>query len=226
MNWNLDWIGLIVALLGGGGIYAIILHFLNRRNTDKITDATVSKAEAERKQIEQDVESQYIKQLEQWLVDLNTIKSKHEEEIVKKDSEIVALHKQHLETLKELEEQSYQKGRIYNAIHKVLIGIDIPYWECDKNGNLIYANGAWLKLFGLTFAQATGDGWQNAIPIKDRKSLLLTWNSVVVDQTDININFTIQNNITGEMIKARSIYAVVHNKEGTTEKIIGVTTVI
>jgi hypothetical protein len=85
MNWNLDWIGLIVALLGGGGIYAIILHFLNRRNTNKVTDATVSKTEAERKQIEQDVESQYIKQLEQWLIDLNTIKSKHEKEIVKKD---------------------------------------------------------------------------------------------------------------------------------------------
>lgn len=222
-SFGYDWAGLILIVLGSGGLLSIILYFLNKPNADKITKATVDKSEAEVKQIEQDVEAQYIKQLEQWLIDLNAIKTKHENELLLKDVEIVNLHKQHLEILKELEEHKYQNNRIYRAIHKVLIGIEIPYWECDSAGNLIYANGAWLTLFGLTFDQAKGYGWRTAIPVDELPELLLNWNAAVVDQTEDDLNFNILNPISSYKTKVKAVFAVVHTTDGKTEKIIGVT---
>jgi PAS domain S-box-containing protein len=220
---TVDWTILIVGLFGGGTIAGIILYFLNKKNTDSLNQATIDQKAAEVRKIEHDLESQYIKQLEQWLVDLQNIKDRHETELSKKDDEIVNLHKQYLNTLKDLAEHKFQLGKLGHAIRKLLIDLDIAYWECDSNGLLTYANGAWLRLHGLTQEQALGEGWQAALLPETRKHMLLQWNATVVDQSEKVIEFVVNNPTTGEKFPAKAIYSIVNDSGGNIVKIIGVT---
>jgi len=216
---QLDWLALIIAVLGSSAVSGVILYFLNSR----VTKTGIDKSQAEIKKIEHDLEAQYIKQLEQWLVDLQHIKEKHEGEITQKDEEIVSLHKQYLNTLKDLAEHKFQISKFNQSVRRLLIELEIAYWECDEKGLLTYANGTWLKRHGLTLEEALGHGWQQAIPVENRKAVLLHWNTAIVDQNEDEIDAVVTNTITGETFPIKAVYSIIKDTAGNIVKIIGVT---
>jgi PAS domain-containing protein len=214
----------IVALLSAfGGLAVLIIFLIQRKRTGKSMDANTLKTEKEVEQIEQEIEAKYVIHVKKWLDDLQEIKDKHDKEINEKNRRWEELHKQYLDSIKIATEHQQRLTQFHRATRRLLVSIDIPYWECDSNGKLVYANGAWLKLFGLSSSEALGEGWLNSIPEADRKSLLVDWYSKVVDQADGSITFSLLNQITGKLSKVKALYVILFNEAQEIDKILGVT---
>ncbi len=54
--------------------------------------------------------------------------------------------------------------------------VPVGIFQTDADGNCLFVNLFWLKLTGLSFAQAMGTGWTEAIHPEDRDRVLAEWN--------------------------------------------------
>lgn len=218
----LEWIAVIAGLLGSGAIGGIILHFLTKKNTNKLTEANLQLTATQTRKLEQEMEAQYVGQLEKWLSDLREIHEEHEKSIIQKDQEISLLHKQHLDSIRELDETRIRLDRTGRATQRLMSKADTPYWECDGFGKFTYVNGAWSLLTGLQDAESLGNKWMSIIHKDDEKAAKLAWYSSMVDLNDSPIRFRIVNPVTGETIPVKFIYSTIHDVDGKVVKVIGV----
>ena len=62
-------------------------------------------------------------------------------------------------------------------------------FRTDPSGNCTYANEAWLKLSGLTEAEAFGSGWASAIHCDDRDRLVGDWIDAVEKRIGLRSEF-------------------------------------
>jgi len=53
------------------------------------------------------------------------------------------------------------------------------FFETDYNGDCVYVNNSWTKTTGIFFKEALGDGWLNAISLKEKTNVLIAWNYAV-----------------------------------------------
>lgn len=212
--------GIIVAL---GGLSALIIYFGNRKQNIQTVQSEITKREKEVEQIEQEIEDKHALQTKQWYDDLQEIKQKHDLELEKKDQLILDLQDSRITLVAELTAATLKLGQCGRAHRRLITALNIPYWECDHDGKLMFANGPWLKMFGLSKDEALGEGWLKAIPEDKKQELLVEWYSRVVDETDGKISFTIKNAVTGETTEAQAIYAVKFDTHSEVYKIIGVT---
>lgn len=51
----------------------------------------------------------------------------------------------------------------------------VGIFKTDVKGNTIYVNARWMQLSGLSFEEAMGFGWLNAVHPEDREHLTATW---------------------------------------------------
>jgi len=218
----MEWIELIVGVIASGTLGGIILHFLTKKNTDSLASANVELANMQAKKIEQEMEAQYVGQLEKWLADLREIHEKHERSLAEKDQEISLLHKQHLEAIRTLDETRIRVDRTGRATQRLMAKADTPYWESDSVGKLTYVNGAWSQLTGLTEEESLGNQWMVVMAEKDSKFAKLAWYSSIVDLNDTPIVFHIKNPLTEESSLVKFIYATIHDVDGRVLKVIGV----
>lgn len=218
----MDFLQLVGAILGSGLLTGVILHFLNKSNTDKIIKVNVDKASAEIRKIERDIEAQYIEQLEKWLRDLRDLQERHEEKILLKEEELVNLHKQHLESIRELDEARLRLEKTSRATQRLMSKANTAYWESDAVGKIIYVNGAWLKLFGLSEEQSLGNRWMSVIQPDELNQAKLLWYSSIVDLNDKPLIINIINPITKEQMALQFIYSNIHDTDGSVSKVIGV----
>ena len=61
----------------------------------------------------------------------------------------------------------------------------------DKNGNLEWANRAWLDVFGLDLQDALGQGWLSVLDRETYLSVSSEIEDALTDLRDINVSFTI-----------------------------------
>lgn len=214
---------LIALIAASGTLSGVILYVLQKWFPTRALSASVIKTQKEIEQIEQEVESKYALQVKKWLDDLQEIKDKNEEALAKKDATISTLQDERVIHLNEITVLRLKLGQCGKAHRRLFTRIHVPYWECDHDGKLIYANGAWLTLFGIEESRAIGEGWLTSIREEDKKRLLVDWYSRVVDESDGELEFTVKNAITGTETKVKAIYAVKFNEESEVYKIIGVT---
>lgn len=206
-----------------GSLSGIILYLLNRKLAEKSTTTSINKTNKEIEQIEQDVESKHALQVKQWLEDLQEIQEKHEHEIEKRDEMYVTLRQEKDALTIESLAYKWKLEQCGRAHRRLFTDIHIPYWECSEDGKLVYANGAWLKLFGLTKDEAMGEGWLKSVTPEDRDRILVEWYSKVVDETDGDIDFSIQNPVTKEIKELMAVYTVKFGADSHIYKIIGIT---
>ena len=214
----------ILAIAGGlSTLGALIMFFAQRKRTNRSLDAKTNKDEKETKKLEQEIENKYTAQVKQWINDLHEIKEKHDSDIEKKEGIIEELHHQRLTLTTELTSATLRAGQCGRATRRLFTALHIPYWECDRDGKLIFANGAWLTLFGLSKQDAMGEGWLQSIPEAERQSLLVSWYSKVVDETDGEIDITVKNAVTNKVTVVKSLYSVKFDTRSEVYKIIGAT---
>lgn len=216
----LEFVGLII---GSGLLSGVVLHFLQKHNTDAIAGATVDKTAIESKQIAQELESKYIEQLKKWIDDLNQIKDKHEKTLADKNKELDDLHKKSLDCMQELAEREVLCQQVTNAVRRVMSSGDVAYYETDPTGALAYVNGAWLRLFGLTMAEVKNNDWVKSIPEDDRDNMVNAWDAIAADQREGNMTFKLLNPVTHETYEVKSSFAIVRDEQDNVVKIIGVT---
>jgi len=213
----------LVTLIGSvGAISGLIIFFFGKKLNDKVASINILKTTKEVEQIELDIESKYAVQVKKWLDDLQEIKQNHDLELLKKNEQIENWHLEYLKVIKEIDQHKIKLDRTNRAMRRLLVKMEVPYWECDSEGKLAYVNGAWLQLFGISNEQAMSEGWLAAIPEEDRESLLSEWNSRVIDQSEGTIEFFVINQITNEKIKLKSVYAMIFDDDYNITKIIGV----
>lgn len=211
----------VLALLGA--MSGIFMYLVKKNRDEKQTDLSIIKTEREIESIEQEIESKHAEQLKRWLNDIQEINEKYTAALDKKDKVIEDIHKKYLEVIKEMTEQELKNERFVRATRKLVTQMKIAYWECDSAGKLIYANGDWLKLFGLQPEEAQGEGWLSGIPENQRESLLVEWYSRVVDHKEEPLEFTLINPRTNEEVKMRGLYSIIYDNSENIVKIIGVT---
>lgn len=217
-----EFILIVIGLLGSGTAAGVILYFLNRKTTESVAQANVNKASAEIRKIEQEIEAQYIEQLQSWITDLKEIHEKHEVVLQSKEEEIGKLHKLHLDAIKELDESRIRLEKSGRATQRLMAKTNTPYWECDALGKIVYVNGAWLQLFGLQHDEALGNKWMETIEPSEAKASRLLWFSAITDLNDRPLIFTIINPVTKEVKKLEFIYSNIHDIDGSVLKVIGV----
>lgn len=217
---------IISIITGIGAVSGIVLFYLNKKMSNQTAVASILKTNKEVEQIEQEIESKYANQVKDWLEDLEEIKSRHDIALSEKDAALTKLHHDYLMAIKDMSEQRLRLDRFGKATRRILVNMDVPYWECDKEGAITYTNGAWLKLFGLKPEEASGSKWIVAIPEEERHTLLVEWGSRIADQAEDYIEFNIQNPLTNEVTRVKSLYAIIFDSDDNIFKIIGVTVVI
>lgn len=211
--------GVIALITAVGAISAIILYFLNKRGTN----VSILKTTVEIDQLQHEIEVKHAQQVKQWLLDLEEIKGKYDAQLSKKDEVLSETHRQYLETIKQLVESQIRLDRFNRATRRLVTSMEVPYWECDSKGSLIYVNGSWLEMFGLTPKEAYGEGWLQAVPESEQQHLMVDWFSRITDQREEPIEFNIKDPNTGEIITLRSIYALIYEDRDMLNRVIGVT---
>lgn len=216
-----------IALLASvGAASGLITYLFQRKMNENLSAVSIIKTRKEIEQLEQEIESKYAQQVKIWLDDLHLVKEKHDKELEKKNEIILTLQDARLLAIEEIASLRLKVGQCGRAHRRLFVEMGIPYWECAKDGTLIYANGAWLHLFGLSTEEAMGEGWLKSVPPDDRKRLLVDWYSKVIDESDGQLVFQVTNPITKEIKSVKAIYAVKFDSDGDVYKIIGTTTEI
>lgn len=65
-------------------------------------------------------------------------------------------------------------------------------FETDASGNCIFVNETWCQLAGVTFSEAMGSGWVEAIHPDDRESVIREWEASVLEGRDFDFVFRFQ----------------------------------
>jgi len=64
----------------------------------------------------------------------------------------------------------------------------VGIFQTDTEGHCVYVNEKWMEIAGLTFEEALGEGWVNAIYFKDRKKVFQEWYQCA----ETNISFKLE----------------------------------
>lgn len=58
----------------------------------------------------------------------------------------------------------------------------VGIFQTDLHGSTIYVNPRWCEMSGLKMAEASGDGWLEALPEEDAKRVQKEWNDATIEQ--------------------------------------------
>ncbi|MFN0179919.1 MAG: ATP-binding protein [Gemmatimonadales bacterium] len=78
--------------------------------------------------------------------------------------------------------------RFYVLAEEAPVGI----FETDVDGRCLFANRHWLRIAGMSPAQALGSGWVQAIHPEDRRSVFEAWQASVRERRDFRLDYRFQ----------------------------------
>lgn len=87
-------------------------------------------------------------------------------------------------------------------------------YECDVNGECIWANQSLCDLFGLAYHDMMGHGWMEAIPPEQRSIVIDIWNKAIRDDIPYTWSYNIINRITSENIRVTATAIAVRDEFG------------
>ena len=100
---------------------------------------------------------------------------------------------------------------------KLTSSAPVAIFQTDKEGSCTYVNNEWIKYAGLSFEEAMGFGWSNAIHPDDKERVLNEWQQAIQTNTDFisELRFQDKNkNITWLSAKAVGLYDSQNNLYG------------
>lgn len=199
------------------GVIGTALGFLLTYRKELFSSAIANeKAQEEIRRMRLQTETEFVDKAKQWQKDFEQIGDKHALDMKAKDDEIKRISDLML-ALVSCEE--YRK-----AFQTLMSRSDIPYWEADPEGMIVFANGSMCELFGVRKEQLLGEGWAPFISEEDRRILQVKWFAIVQDrETNATLKFTLVNQITNERHKVFSIYSFVYDEGDKVTRVVGIT---
>src|SRR6185436_17721225 len=67
--------------------------------------------------------------------------------------------------------------------------LPVGIFRTDATGRRVYVNQCWTRIAGLTFEQAKGDGWLNAIHPDDRARVVTEWERTVAERRSLRSEY-------------------------------------
>lgn len=123
-------------------------------------------------------------------------------------------------TLQQMSRMSLQllesEGRFRALSESSPLGI----FSADINGRRTYTNSRWQAIYGLSFEESLGDGWQAALLPEDRERVIQEWRSNTTLGTEFDVEFRTQHkngNVRNVHARAKPIYSF----EGTVAGFVG-----
>lgn len=89
----------------------------------------------------------------------------------------------------------YHTAGLSGKFQATMSHVSTPMWESDKDGNLTYANRAYVRLFGRDTHELQGMGWLTDVADSDRRQVEDDWNNAVENQRIFDRQFLI---VTGD----------------------------
>ncbi len=159
-----------------------------------------------------------------WLADLKQIQDTHHLDLTKISDENKKLLS---DKLQEIEAHNLTRAELRQTVksfRRLMVKLELPYWETDADGDLIYVNGRWLQLFGLTLEEAQGKNWKTAVEQSDLIKMEVGGDAHSVDgDDDYSPIFTIHNSTTNESYKVEPVYVLVRDGNDKGFKSFGIT---
>lgn len=93
----------------------------------------------------------------------------------------------------------------------------VGIFQTDLNGNFTYVNEEWIKYAGISFADAMGDGWINAIHPEDEGRVLIEWQNAISKKKEFKSELrflTRQGKVTWMSTRAVILYDANHEPYG------------
>lgn len=94
-----------------------------------------------------------------------------------------------VEVIKELDERTIFK-RFW--IQSIVDGLNLPAFETNLNGEVVWVSLEWSKLTGLSPDQTYGEGWFSGIAEKDRDRTRREWRDCVEDRRLFDLKFHLE----------------------------------
>ncbi|NNC51114.1 MAG: PAS domain S-box protein, partial [Flaviramulus sp.] len=91
---------------------------------------------------------------------------------------------------KKVEEQLVKNEQLYRSLTS---NAPVAIFQTDSEGSCNYVNEEWIKYAGMSFEDAMGYGWANAIHPEDKERVVYEWEQSVVNKTEFNLEFRFQN---------------------------------
>lgn len=139
----------------------------------------------------------------QTAIELNQAMKPNEFEVTCKNGEVrpveisgVPLGRDFLTTFIDLTEQkkSEEELRLSKESFHILSKISpVGVFHTDAEGHCFYVNEKWCEIAGLTLDEARGDGWTQAIHVKDREDVFEKWSLAAKEGTPFNAEYRLQN---------------------------------
>jgi PAS domain S-box-containing protein len=91
----------------------------------------------------------------------------------------------------------HDKKRAEDDLHVLVDAIPQHVWMVRPDGSCEYCNQRWCDYTNMTFEQAQGDGWLQAIHPDDQPHLLAAWQRAIKTGTPYEVEYRLRNGRTG-----------------------------
>jgi PAS domain S-box-containing protein len=101
----------------------------------------------------------------------------------------------------------------------------VGIFQTDAQGDCVFVNHKWLELTGLSFAQAMGQGWVNALYAGDRERVFAEWYEAAQDNREFFLEYRFQtpqgkiNWVVGNAVAIHNDAGIVNGYFGTVTNI-------
>lgn len=118
--------------------------------------------------------------------------------------------------LNRMEEQQLIDGEMRRAYQQ---HVQVPFWEADPQGCILWSNGAFAKLLGLATEDLKGHGWMGMIHEADLYEVQHRISATV--NHDHHMEYRVYRPNKQPLLKLRTLWRRVPNHEGKTVRYVG-----
>ncbi len=136
--------------------------------------------------------------------------------------EMKKLHQETKISEKRLEQENLLLEESFTKFQTLSDFAPVGIFLTDASGSTTYVNPYWLKITGLTFSEAMGNGWTRAIHSEDKDTVFKAWIKAATLDKMFEQEIRFQHSETGKISTVISRARLLKNEEGKVLGYIGV----
>lgn len=91
--------------------------------------------------------------------------------------------------LLQFQKQAWEAVQVAAELQSLNDAVPVGIFATDADGACLHVNAQWRAIYGLTDAQATGDGWSRGIHPDDQATVFANWQDCAKRQIDFDMHF-------------------------------------